>query len=197
MKQQVVVIHGGDAFEKYEDYLKYLKSSEIDLERLKSKGWKSNLAEDLGSDFDVILPRMPNPMNARYSEWKIWFDKVVPLLDENIILVGHSMGGIFLARYLSENTLDKQIKAVFLVAAPFYPKDAPSVDFFLPDSLDGLKEQADKIFLYHSHDDPVVPFEDVEKYKKELPDARIQIFEDHGHFNGEHFPELAEDIQKL
>lgn len=197
MKQQVVVIHGGDAFEKYEDYLAYLKSSEISLEKLKSKGWKSNLAEDLGSDFDVILPRMPNSLNARYMEWKIWFEKIVPLLEENILLVGHSMGGIFLARYLSENTLDKKIKAVFLVAAPFYTKDAPCVDFYVPDLLDGLKKQAEKIFLYHSKDDPVVPFEDVEKYKKELPEARVQIFEDRGHFNEEHFPEIVNEIQKL
>jgi len=197
MTQQVLVIHGGDTFETYEKYLEYLNSIEINLDFLRSKGWKGNLQKDLGEGFDVLQPRMPNSMNARYKEWKIWFDKIVPMLDDQIILIGHSMGGIFLARYLSENTLDKKIKAVFLVATPFYPKDAPCVDFHVPESLDGLKNQVDKIFLYHSKDDPVVPFEDVEKYKEKLPNAQIRIFENRGHFSMEHFPEIVEDLKKI
>lgn len=118
-KKQLLVIHGGDAFETYDDYLKYLKTREISLERLKSNGWKKNLSDILGEEYDVLLPQMPNSQNARYLEWKIWFERLIPLLNETVVLVGHSLGGIFLAKYLSENDFPKQVKATFLIAAPY------------------------------------------------------------------------------
>lgn len=197
MTQQVLVIHGGDAFDKYEDYLDYLKSSEINLERLKSKGWKSNLQEDLGEGFDVLQPKMPNSMNARFKEWKIWFEKIIPLLDEQVIFVGHSLGGIFLAKYFSENDYPKKIKALFLIAAPFDKSEDSLVDFVLDQPLDNLKNQIENIYLYHSQDDVVVPISHLEGYKKELPSAQTRIFENRGHFNMEHFPEIVEDLKKI
>ncbi len=197
MTQQVLVIHGGNAFDKYEDYLDYLKSSEINLERLKSKGWKSNLQEDLGEEFDVLQPKMPNSMNARYKEWKIWFEKIIPLLDEQVIFVGHSLGGIFLAKYLSENDYPKKIKALFLIAAPFDKSEESLVDFVLDQPLDNLKNQIENIYLYHSQDDVVVPISHLEGYKKELPNAQTRIFENRGHFNMEHFPEIVEDLKRI
>ena len=104
MKKQVVVIHGADTFDTYEDSLKFLRNFEIDsLEYFKGKNWKTSLQERLGDEFEVISPRMPNTLNAKYLEWKIWFEKLVPLLNEEVILIGHSLGGTFLAKYLAEN----------------------------------------------------------------------------------------------
>ena len=97
MKKQVVVIHGGTAFEKYDDYLNYLRAKEVTLEGLVSKGWKMRLGDDLGSGYQVISPQMPNAQNARYAEWKIWFEKIIPLLNETVILVLFSGNSIILA----------------------------------------------------------------------------------------------------
>ncbi|MDD5146104.1 MAG: hypothetical protein PHF44_04660, partial [Candidatus Pacebacteria bacterium] len=66
-KKQIVVIHGGDTFETYEDYLAFLNSYEINFEKLKIKRWKETLGEGLGNDFEVVSPKMPNPMNAKYA----------------------------------------------------------------------------------------------------------------------------------
>jgi predicted alpha/beta hydrolase family esterase len=198
MKQQVVVIHGGDAFETYEEYLRHLNTVEVNLETLLSRGWKGNLQKDLGEKFEVLQPRMPNPSNARYKEWKIWFEKIIPFLDDDVIFVGHSLGGIFLAKYLSENDYPKKIKAVFLIAAPYNTAtEHPLVDFNIETSLKNLQRQAPKTFLYHSRDDEIVPFSNFEKYQKELPEATVRIFEDQGHFNDEELPELITDIQGL
>lgn len=48
-----------------------------------------------------------------------------------------------------------------------------------------------------SKDDDVVPIEHAEKYKKQLKDAKITIYDSkNGHFNISEFPEIVEMIQK-
>ncbi|MDE1975297.1 MAG: alpha/beta hydrolase [Patescibacteria group bacterium] len=198
-KHQVIVIHGGDNFETYEEYIQFLKDFPVDLDRLRTKGWKDTLQDRLGNDFEVLQPEMPNSFNARYSEWKIWFDKHVPLLEPEVVLVGHSLGGIFLAKYLAENDFQKKIAGTFLVAAPFDDKNADYslMDFVLPNSLSKFGKQGGKIFLYHSKDDDGVPFVDLDKYKKAIPSAKTIIFTDRGHFRQPEFPELVADIKAL
>lgn len=73
MKKQIIVIHGGDTFNTYGEYLSFLKNYRIDFERYKSgkKDWKKTLGSRLGEEFDVILPEMLNKSNVKYSEWKI------------------------------------------------------------------------------------------------------------------------------
>jgi len=198
MKKQVVVIHGGDTFETYEKYLDFLRNYEINIERYKTgkDDWKPWLREKLGSDYDVILPMMPNKFNAQFPEWKIWFDKLIPSINDDVILVGHSLGGSFLAKYLSENKFPKKIRAVFLIGA-VYDKDCdgyPLLSFALPEKLN---LQAENIFIYHSEDDPVVPFSALGQYKEALPNAQTRVFKDLKHFIQEEFPELVEDILKL
>jgi len=144
MTQQILVIHGGTSFDVYEDYIAYLKNKEISLEKIRSsKDWKDSLSPQLGQNFDVFTPKMPNGMNARYLEWRLWLEKIIPLLDNNIILIGHSLGGIFLAKYLSENLFSKTIKATILVAAPFDNANSEEslVDFALPKSLGKFANQ--------------------------------------------------------
>lgn len=194
MKHQVVVIHGGDSFNTYEEFLKFLKDWRIDMEDYRSgrKDWKDSLKDSLGDGFEIIRPSMPNKLNAKYSEWKIWFDKFVPYFQPGVVLVGHSLGGLFLAKYLAENKLPQKAKAVFLVA----PAGSEG-DFVLADNLSGLEEQADKIFLYQSEDDRVVPFKTLDIYKAKLKAPIIRTFKDRGHFNQENLPEIVEDIKNL
>ena len=142
---------------------------------------------------------MPNSTNARYLEWKIWFEKLIPFLKEEVVLVGHSLGGMFLTKYLSENKFPKRVRATFLVSSPFDDKDSGEslVDFVLPASLSNLQEQGGKIFIYHSEDDPVVPFADFKKFERNLPNANFRTFKDREHFGQEDFPELVEDMANV
>ena len=184
-KQQIVVIHGGNTFDTYRKYIDFLKSYKIDIDRLGEKRWKENLAEGLGKSFDVILLKMPNPTNAKYKEWKIMLERLFPFLTDNPILLGHSLGGIFLAKYLSENKFPKNILATFIVAAPYRMGN-----FILPKNLSKLRKQGGKIFIYHSKDDPIIPFSDFEKYKRDLPEAKAMVFRNRGHFGQTEFPEI-------
>ena len=180
--------------------MSYLKNKEIDLEKLRPHlDWRYSLQNELGENFEVLLPQMPDKTNAHYNEWKIWFERILPLLDKEIILVGYSLGGIFLAKYLSENNFPKKIKATILVAAPFDDKDSGKslADFKLSFPLDRFVKQGGKIYLIQSKGDPEVLFGNLEKYKKALPNAETIVFEDRGHFSQESFPEIIELIKTL
>ena len=199
MKKQIIVIHGGETFNTYEEYLFYLNNFQIKSAYFTRKKWRNPdyLKKALGNEFEVLSPKMPNMENAKYLEWKIWFEKLFPFFKKEVILLGHSLGGIFLTKYLSENNFPKKIIKTFLVAPPFDSKDADYdlADFVLSESLDKLQKQGGDIYFYHSKDDLIVPFTDLDKYKDKLPNASFTIFEDKGHFIQEEFPEIIEAIK--
>lgn len=143
---------------------------------------------------------MPNKTNAQYNEWKIFFKKLVDLLDDNFILIGHSLGGIFLTKYLSENQVNKIIKKTFLIAAPYDDggmDKEPMYSFLRSGDLKKMENQAGKIYIYQSKDDFAVPFDHLEKYRKAIPSATVREFEDRNHFLQEIIPELINDIKEI
>lgn len=196
--RQIIAIHGADSYETYAEFWQALADKILHFDRLKFSDWKNNLEEDLGDGYEVVLPRMPNPQNAKYEEWKLWFEKLIPHLADEVILVGHSMGGVFLAKYLSENSFPKHVRATFLVAPPFDEDGGRRLpEFAIANDLTGFAKQGGVIFLYQSMDDPVVNPIEIEKYQKLLPDAHLRMFSDRQHFNQDHLPELVDDIRAL
>lgn len=201
--RQVLSIHGGGEFIGLSDdmFLKELAARDVSLERIRQKhSWKGGLSETLGEGYDVLAPHMPRKDTPRYAEWKLWFEKIVPLLDDTVILLGHSLGGLFLIKYLAEERFPKKSAGLLVVAAPFVaPDEEPyrAAGFELPDGLLKVAEQAPNIFFYHSTDDPVVPFTDLAKYRERLPKSTFRVFDDRKHFNGKTFPELVADIHSI
>ena len=204
MKRQIIAIHGGDTFNTHEEYVQFIKDWQLDFDRYRNgkKDWKGALGQTLGAEYEVVTPSMPNKMDAHYEEWKIWFEKFIPHLDPEVILIGHSLGGTFLIKYLAENTFPNRIAGLFLIAAPVGDNDHSEggyslATFVLPRDLSGVARQTSRIFLYQSKDDAVVSFADFTKLKKALPNAAARNFTDRGHFNQEDFPELVTDIKGL
>ncbi len=198
MKKQIIVIGGGWVFDTYENYVSFLSSYEITKESFSKKNWIYSL-DSLLPDFDVLIPEMPNKNNARYSEWKIWFDKILAISNQEIVLIGRSLGGIFLMKYLSENKITKNILAFHCVGAPFDAEGAQESlgDFVLYEPLSGVFDQVENIFMYFSKDDPITPFQNIDKFKQELPNAHYLVFEDRGHFQSLEFPEIVENIKLI
>jgi len=199
MKQQVLIIHGGTTFSSYDKYISSIKAVVLEPEKLKYRlDWKDSITADLGGGYEVLVPRMPNGTNAQYLEWSIWFEHIVPLLKKDTILVGHSLGGIFLAKYLSEKIVPIKIKAVILISAPYEGLELEELaSFALLGPLSKFNKQANKIVLIHSKDDIVVPLDHVYKYSKDLSNSNIMLFNNKGHFKLEHFPELVDLIKNL
>jgi len=202
-KKQVFYIHGGSSYSNYDDYVEDLRNQPLRSasdEPVVEK-WPSTLRSALGGDYQVFMPSFPNSNNAKYKEWKIWFEKHFEYLHDDIVMVGWSQGGYFLAKYLSENTVPFQIKALFLLAAPIMPDDFGGEDGgdFQFDSalLPNLAKQSKNITIMHSTDDFVVPYEHALKYKAALPEAELVTFTDKNHFLVEELPELVERIKQL
>lgn len=192
--KQLVFIHGGETFATYDDYLTWLRALPYDPKKETPKRWRDGLLEELGEKWEGHVPLMPGKYNAKYPEWELWFEKVIPYLNDNVVLIGHSLGGFFLLKYLSEHTFPVSVAGTFLVASPFYIRGG---GFDAPESVEQFISQAGQTFLYYSEDDTIVPFATLEKYRALVPNATIRTFADRGHFLSPEFPEILTDIRSL
>lgn len=197
-KRQILMVHGGMTFKNQRDYFDYLKNREIKLEK-KPKWTEDYIDKELGKKFQIIKPRFPLQENAKYSDWKIWFERFIPFLNNNIILIGGSLGGIFLAKYLSENKFPKKILSVYMICPP-YDNTCSQEDlvggFKLKSDLSLIEKNCKDVTLMFSADDDVVPVAHAEKYRKKLKNSKIVIYKSkNGHFKISKFPEIIKMIK--
>lgn len=200
-KTQVLVVHGGMTFKNEKDFLHYiLKERGVHLGNRQywSKDW---LPRALGNKFEVTNPRMPLQDYSQYRHWKPYFERFLPLLGRDYILIGESLGAIFLAKYLSEIKLKNKALSVYLVCAPFddtLPHEDLVGGFRLGKDLSLIEKNTKNLHLLFSKEDDVVPVSHAEKYRKNLSEkANIMILKDkNGHFNISKFPEIAKMIKE-
>ena len=151
------------------------------------------LGDGLGPHYRVRAPRMPQSTKPQY---RTWARRIGQLFDQDPgpVLVGHSFGASVLLKYLAEAAPRPAFAGVFLIATPFWGPDFP--EFALPaDFADRLRDVS-PLYLYHSRDDPEIPFEHLERYRRALPHAIVRALDGRGHeFNQPQFPELVADIR--
>ena len=197
-KIQVLIVHGGVTFKSQEDYIDYLQNKTVSIDE-KIRWSDDYLKKELGDSFSIIQPRMPLQDNAKYEEWKIYFERHIPLLKNNFILIDESLGGVFLAKYLSENKFPKKILSSYLIGPPFdntLPEDDLVGGFELQSDLSMIEKNCENINLLFSKDDNCVPISHSDKYKSKLRNSNIIIYESkNGHFNIPEFPEIIEMIK--
>jgi predicted alpha/beta hydrolase family esterase len=141
---------------------------------------------------------MPCRDNARYEEWIITFENYIPKLSDQVILIGLSLGGTFLAKYLSENQFPKEIVSAYLIGTP-YDDDLIGEElaggFNIDSDLSLLEENCNKLTLMFSEDDDVVPVRHADKFRRTLSEPEIITYESKdGHFQVKELPELIEKI---
>jgi uncharacterized protein len=168
-----------------------------------SNNWFPWLKKELEQrNHEVITPNFPTPDNQTLEQWLDIFKN--QKLDQNTILIGHSLGVPFIINLLERT--NKKIKAAFLVAGfvgklnlpKFYKinKSFAERDF----DFNKIKNNSENFFIYHSDDDPYIPIEKAEELAVIL-DAQAAFIPGAGHFNETanylKFPRLLNDILDL
>lgn len=156
------------------------------------------LEKSLGSDFAVIAPEMPAAeTDPRYRPWRDEIDARLRGIDGPVILVGHSFGGSTLLKYLAEGPPPVPIAGLFLVSVPWWGPEGWAYEDYAPPVDFASKVPATPTFLYHSREDPHVPFHHLALYAGQLPNATSRPIDGAEHSFTDGLPALVEDIRQV
>ncbi|KKR07426.1 MAG: hypothetical protein UT43_C0027G0005 [Parcubacteria group bacterium GW2011_GWC1_39_29] len=140
-------------------------------------------------------PEMPTPYEARYEEWCSVLEQFH--INEDTILVGHSLGGGFLVRWLSENKT--KVGRVVLVAPWLDPNKELTTGFFNFSIDPELANRTKGLTVFISDDDDQEELTSSEILKNTVPGLNVKEFTGKGHFILQHmgtneFPELRDAL---
>lgn len=79
-----------------------------------------SLRSELGENYQVRYPAMPDEEDADYETWKSVILQEVEAMGEGAILVGHSIGASVLIRMFADRGPKPAIAGMFLIAGPFW-----------------------------------------------------------------------------
>jgi len=204
-KTLVLTVHGGNSTCTRKDdgiLVREIVKNQYSTNQNKEV-WSENLDKELNTPNTLsINPLFPNAVDANYSEWARFFEQIllsdVYLDYSQVILVGHSLGTVFLQRYLAENNFQQKFNKQ-LLGVHFVGCCTAEGDFEISQNWQNILNQLEpkNIFLYHSTDDIVCPFEMAETYNKNLDGCNFNIFQDRGHFEQVKLEELVLIIKKV
>ncbi len=146
--------------------------------------WLKSKLEKLGCR--VFVPKFPTPKNQTLEKWLKIFEKYKQYLNENSILIGHSLGPAFLLNVLEK--LNKPVKAAFFVSGFAGLLGNPGFDkinkTFVDKSFNWkrIKQNCKKFYVFHSDNDPYVPLKKAQELAKNL-DVSVILVKNAGHFN--------------
>src|SRR5262245_37933498 len=116
-KHKVLFVHGADGYDE-------------------DQKLADSLQHELGAEYDVVYPRMPDDESSGYDEWKQQIVQTIADFDDSLILAGHSFGASILLKYLAEEQPPKPVSGLFLIATPFWrDQDWDVSQYALPDEL--------------------------------------------------------------
>lgn len=191
--KNAILIHGRPDKEEYFDP-KYPSAS--------NSHWFPWLTKQLQihNIFTVAL-EMPTPWQPRYEIWKKELERFD--ITPETTLVGHSCGGGFILRWLSEKK-DTRVGKVVLVAPWLNPENNPrsdTADFFNFDVDPELVNRTAGVTIFHSDNDQQTIYASVQMIRDKVRKISYEEFHKYGHFcygdmKTVEFPELLEEILK-
>ena len=166
------------------------------------ENWFPWLKKELENEnYEVIVPKFPTPINQSLESWLRVISKYEGKINEDTVLIGHSLGAAFILDYLEIK--NKKIKAAFLVAGyhklldnEFYELNKTFVyrDF----KWEKIKSNCKKFFVIASDNDPYIPLSTNEELANILG-AELKVIHNGGHLNAkagyEKFPLLLELVK--
>ena len=157
-----------------------------------------SLRRELGPQYDVRYPRMPNEADPQLRTWRPVLERELATLRAGGVVVGHSVGGTLVLDVLGDSTLTATLGAIALIAAPFIGRGGwESEDVELRTDLAERLPAHVPIFLYHGEDDATVPVAHVDRYAELLPHARVRRLAGRDHQLNDDLSEVAGDLRAL
>ncbi len=156
------------------------------------------LEESLGPEFDVNAPKMTGAeTDPHYLPWRDRIDSELRAMDGAVVLVGHSFGASVLLKYLAEGPPPRPISGLFLLSTPWWEPEGWSAEYAVADDVGSKLPPTVPIFLYHSREDPEVPFSHLALYEERLPNATSRPIDGSNHSFTDGLPELVSDIRQV
>ncbi|MDD5148166.1 MAG: alpha/beta hydrolase [Candidatus ainarchaeum sp.] len=146
--------------------------------------WLKEKLEELGCR--VFVPAFPTPENQSLQNWLAVFQEYQENLDNDSIVVGHSLGPAFLLSILEK--AKKPIKAAFFIAGFTGSLGNHSFDevnrTFVEKNFDWkkIRKNCKSFFVFNSDNDPYVPIEKGKELAEKLG-TKLIIVKGAGHFN--------------
>ena len=163
-----------------------------------SNNFAKGLSKSLGNSYRVYHPLMPDPENPRYMAWKMALQSALPVGGNKAALIGHSLGGSVIIKYLTEGLCQVPLAGLFLVGAPYWGmRGWPMDEFKLQHDFHTKLPPIDKVFIYHSRNDKWVPYSHGLAYVNALPGSVLRSIDGNDHEFSEGLPVLVNDILHL
>jgi len=141
-----------------------------------------SLRSELGPNYDIHYPVMPNETDPNYAAWKQALEREFAALEPGAVVVGHSVGGTILINVLADQAPPSSLGAISLIAAPFIGEDGWQTGDIEPRSDFAARLPHDvPIFLYHGRDDETVPLAHIDLYARSLPTAHVRRLANRDH----------------
>jgi predicted alpha/beta hydrolase family esterase len=157
-----------------------------------------SLASELGRDYEIRYPLVPNEADPTYADWRTALEKEFDRLDEDAIVIGHSLGGAILIRALAECRLKSALTAVILIAAPFVGEGGwKSENTELRQDIAARLPVGVPVLLFHGTKDEVAPVEHVDLYAETIPRALVRRLNGRDHQLNNDLSVVANDIRCL
>lgn len=134
----------------------------------------------------VYVPRFPTPQKQTLETWLNVFGGYEKYLDENAIIIGHSLGAAFLLSIIEK--LDHPIKAAYLVSGFIglinnLAFDELNRTFTVRDfNWTKIRHDCEEFYVISSDNDPFVPVQKGEELAKNL-NVKMIILGGAGHIN--------------
>lgn len=168
--------------------------------------WFPWLKKELESrGYEVIVPKFPTPLDQSLESWLRVFANYENKINEETVLVGHSLGAAFILNYLENvgiplefrvdqkpgvfDKASKKIKAAYLVS-PFHKLLGAEYDEINKTFLDKefnwekIRQSCNKFFVFASDNDKYIPLEVTNDIVEKL-NAEFNIVPKGGHLNKE------------
>lgn len=147
------------------------------------EGWFSWLESELEQKgFVVSVPAMPKPDKPEIASWVNKLLSIIDAPDENVYLIGHSIGCQTIIRYLEQLPAEIRINRVAFVAGWFSLQNLAAEEVkiaqpWLETPIDFVKvrQHTNNFTVVLSDDDPVVPFKENKKLFQDNLHAKVFV----------------------